>query len=88
MFIKNLKLDVIATFENHEQEWFETSVKETTLKSEKNLLKYIKKQLSYKDLIKLSLCWCCKKDIVNKYEVIQKSISQNGKYFFDINKTN
>jgi len=88
MFIENLKIDVIATFENHEQEWFETSVKETTLKSEKNLLKYIKKQLSYKDLIKLSLCWYCKKDIVNKYEVIQKSISQNGKYFFDINKTN
>ena len=32
MFINNLELDVIATFKNHEQEWFETSVKETTLK--------------------------------------------------------
>ena len=74
MFINNLELDVIATYENHEQEWFKTSVKETTLKSEKNLLNYIIKQLSYKDLIKLSLCWCCEKDIVNKYKVIQESI--------------
>ena len=85
MFINNLELDVIATFENHEQEWFKTSIKEIALKSEKNLLKYIKKQLSYKDLTKLSLCWYCEKDIVNKYKVIQESILKNGKYFFDVN---
>ena len=85
MFVNNLELDVIATFENHEQEWFKTSIKETALKSEKNLLKYIIKQLSYKDLIKLSLCWYCERDIVNKYKVIQESILKNGKYFFDVN---
>ena len=85
MFIENLKLDVIATFEIHEQEWFKTSIKETALKSENNLLVSIKKQLSYKDLIKLSLCWCCEKNVVDKYKVIQESILKNGKYFFDVN---
>ena len=86
-FIPNLKLEIIATYSNHNQEWFNCAVKAHAVKSEKNLLNYIKKQLGYGDLIKLSLCWICKKNIVDKYKVIQNSVKiNNGKYYFENNK--
>ena len=84
MFVDNLKVDVIATYENHEQDHFKLwCVRESAIKSEKKLIKYIKEQLNHKDLIKLSLCWICSKNVVDKYKTIQKSISKNGKYFFN-----
>jgi hypothetical protein len=88
MTVKNLKLDVIATFNKHEQEFFMLIfLDENTLKSEDNLLKYILKQLDHKDdLVKLSLCWICDQNIVKKYKTIQKSVSKNAKYFFEYGK--
>jgi hypothetical protein len=89
MFVDNLKVDVIATYENHEQDHFKLlCVRESAIKSEKKLIDYIKEQLinaerKEKDLVKLSLCWECSKEIVDKYKTIQKSISKNGKYFFN-----
>ena len=83
MFVDNLKLDVIATYENHEQDHFNCGVWESAIKSEKKLINYIKKHLlKDKDLVKLSLCWLCNEDIVNKYPTIQKSIKKNAKYYF------
>jgi len=83
MFVNDLRLEVIATYETNEQEFFTCGVWESAIKSEKKLINYIKEQLSHKDLIKLSLCWICSKNVVDKYKTIQKSISKNGKYFFN-----
>lgn len=88
MIVKNLKLDVIATFNKHEQEWFTLMcLDKDTLKTENNVLKYILKQLDHKDdLVKLSLCWICTQDVVKKYKTIQKSVAKNAKYFFEYGK--
>ena len=86
--IDNLKIDVIATFDNgKEQEWFKCSVWKKALESEKALISYIKMQLDYpKDLVKLSLCWECDKKIVDQYRVIRDSIKKNAKYYFENGK--
>jgi hypothetical protein len=84
MFVNDLRLEIIATYETNEQEFFTCGVWESAIKSEKKLINYIKKHLlKDKDLIKLSLCWICSKNVVDKYKTIQKSISKNGKYFFN-----
>ena len=71
-FIPNLKLDIIATYKNHNQEWFNCAVKIHAVKSEKNLLNYIKKQLGYR---------------VDRQKIIQNSVKiNNGKYYFENNK--
>ena len=86
MFVDNLKVDVIATYENHEQDHFNCGVWESAIKSEKKLIDYIKEQLRHKDLVKLSLCWECSKEVVNKYKTIQDSIEKNAKYYFENGK--
>ena len=85
MFVKKVKLDVIATYDKQEQEFFTLKfLTDEVLSSEKNLLDYVFKQLKDKtDLVKLSLCWICNKDIVNKYKTIQDSIDKNAKYYFE-----
>ena len=83
MFVDNLRLDVIATFEDNEQDHFSCGVWESAIKSEKKLINYIKQQLKHKDLVKLSLCWLCDESVVNKHKVIQDSIKKNGKYYFN-----
>ena len=87
--IDNLKIDVIATFDNgKEQEWFKCSVWKKALESEKALISYIKMQLDYpNDLVKLSLCWECDDKIVTKYKTIHDSLFyKNGKYYFENGK--
>ena len=86
MFVDNLRLDVIATFENHEQDHFSCAITNNALENKTNLLDYIKEQLHHKDLVKLSLCWECPKEIVDKFKVIQESIKQNAKYYFEDGK--
>ena len=92
MKVKDLKLEVIATYNNfHEdldgsQELFLLQfLTEDVLKSEKSLINYIKKQLNHKkDLVKLSLCWVSKdiKNLKKKYKTIQQSVDNNAKYYF------
>jgi hypothetical protein len=77
MFVKNLSINVIATFEDEHkepQDIFDLSfITKDCLKNTKSLIDYIK----------LSLCWYCDEEIVNKYPTIKKSISEdNGKYYF------
>ena len=86
MFVDNLRLDVIATYVDHEQDHFNCGVWESAIKSEKKLIDYIKEQLRHKDLVKLSLCWECSKEVVNKYKTIQDSIEKNAKYYFENGK--
>jgi hypothetical protein len=86
MFVDNLRVDVIATYENHEQDHFNCGVWESAIKSEKKLINYIKEQLRHKDLVKLSLCWLCDENVVNKYKTIQDSIKKNAKYYFENGK--
>ena len=89
MFVKNLSINVIATFElgeyEEQQEIFDIKfLTKKVLKSKKSLIEYIKLQLDpHRQLVKLSLCWYCDEEIVNKYPTIKKSISEdNGKYYF------
>ncbi len=86
MFVDNLRLDVIATYVDHEQDHFNCGVWESAIKSEKKLIDYIKEQLRHKDLVKLSLCWECSKEVVDKYKTIQDSIKKNAKYYFENGK--
>ncbi len=83
--IKGLKLNVIASFNNHDQDWFDCSLPKESLQNEKTLINFLKKLLDYpvEDLYKISLCWSCDKDTVNKYKTIKKSIDKNAKYFFE-----
>ena len=86
MFVNNIKLDVIATYNpcsDFEQEHFECAVTKKSLKNEKTLLNYITSQLESKgDLVKLSLCWVCSEETVKKYKTVEDSIKKNAKYFF------
>ena len=82
MFIDNLRVDVIATFENNKQDHFSCGVQANAIKSEKKLINYIKGMLNHEDLVKLSLCWLCDESIVKRYPTIQKSIKKNAKYYF------
>ena len=85
MFVSNIKLDVIATYEGDlEQDHFECAVTKKSLKNEKTLLNYITNQLeSEEDLVKLSLCWICNEETVKKYKTIKDSIKKNAKYYFN-----
>lgn len=82
-FIEDLKLDIIATYNGHEQEWFNCAVAPEALESEDTLLSYIRAQLSHDDLTKLSLCWITDRDEILEHPVIQESINKNAKYYFN-----
>ena len=86
MFVNNIKLDVIATYNtcsDLEQDHFECAVTKKSLKNEETLLDYITTQLNHKeDLVKLSLCWICNEETVKKYKTIKDSIDKNAKYYF------
>ena len=88
--IKNLKLEVIATYEDSEQEIFQTKLTNEVLKNETSLLNFIRSILDYatdSDLSKLSFCFICKDHILKKYKTIEKSIyKRQGKYFFQDNQ--
>jgi hypothetical protein len=83
--IKGLSINVIASFNNHDQDFFDCSLPERSLRNEKTLINFLKKLLNYpvEDLYKISLCWSCDKDTVNKYKTIKESINKNAKYFFE-----
>lgn len=89
MFLKDLSLDVIATFDNCEQDHFQLLyLQENDLKTENNLLTYIKNNFDEKfkdeNLLKLSLCWISKNmEKYKKFEVVRESIKKRGKYFFE-----
>ena len=88
--IKNLKLEVIATYEDGEQEIFQTKLTEEVLKNETSLLNFVRSILDYatdSDLLKLSFCFICKDNLIKKYKTIEESIYvKNGKYFFQDNQ--
>ena len=86
---EKIRLDVIATFENHTQDIFQIILDkntDTVLKSENDLINHLQDIINYpkdSNLKKLSLCFICDEDNVKKYPTIRKSISNNGKYFFE-----
>ena len=94
MIDTNIRIDVIATYDNiinkkkcshFDQDWFECGISQKALKSEKTLINYIKKQLrNKKDLVKISLCFICSKEMVEKYPSVKKIINErNGKFYFN-----
>ena len=90
IIVKNLRLEVIATYDRFEQEWFDCAVKATALQNEQTLIEYVKEQLEHpEDLVKLSLCWEYKGDSDSEQKqimaipVIKESIEKNAKYFFE-----
>lgn len=84
--IKDLKLQVIATFDDNDQDIFEIAYfYADELKNEASLLDSIRGHLkrSSNDLVKLSLCWICKNlKPYKKVPAIRDSLEKNGKYFF------
>jgi len=90
MLLEDTKLEVIATFKNTDQQVANLSVNESVLEDEDTLLDYIQFNLGEQgadlrddNLIKLSLCWECSKDTVEKYKTIKDSIDKKGgKYYF------
>lgn len=86
---EKIRLEVIATFENHAQDIFQIILDkniDTVLKSENDLLNHLENIIDYpkdSNLKKLSLCFICDEDSVKKYLTIKKVISNNGKYFFE-----
>ena len=90
MLLENTRLDVIATFRNTEQEFMNISVNESVLEDEDTLLDYIQFNLGEQgadlrddNLIKLSLCWECSDETVEKYKTIKDPIEKKGgKYYF------
>ena len=79
-----IKLNVIASFNNYEQDIFDMSVSPKKIVTEKDLLKSIMSNLEHpkENLYKISLCWFCGKDIIKKYNFVKESINKNAKYFF------
>jgi hypothetical protein len=83
-FIDNTMLDVIATYNKHDQEWFKCGITKKALKTENTLIDYIREQLPHnEDLVKLSLCWYAEQDVIDEYQTIQESIEKNAKYYFN-----
>ena len=80
------KLEVIATFGEHEQEGFQLPTPpEHALESEGLFIAFIFSQLEnpITDLWKLSLCWTGQFKDIRENEVFRKSVEErNGKYFF------
>lgn len=90
MLLEDTKLEVIATFKNTDQQVANLSVNESVLEDEDTLLDYIQFNLGEQgadlrddNLIKLSLCWECSEDTIEKYKTIKDSIEKKrGKYYF------
>ena len=81
MFVDNLKLDVIATYNDNRNKRCLNYIRlrKIILDCEGELLDLIKGRLDYshhENLVKLSLCWECPKEVVDKYKTIQESIDQ------------
>ena len=91
MLLQNTRLDVIATYKSMTQAFINLTVTESIIENEDTLLDYIEFSLQEMggaehkddDLIKLSLCWQCSQDTVEKYKTIKDSIEKKkGKYYF------
>ena len=83
-----IKLNVIASFNNYEQDIFDMSVSLKENATEEDLLNSVISNLEHpkEDLYKLSLCWFCGEDIIKKYNFVKESINKNAKYFFEKGK--
>ena len=83
-----IKLNVIASFNNYEQDIFDMSVSLKENATEEDLLNSVISNLEHPkdDLYKLSLCWICSDDTVKKYNFVKESVDKNAKYFFEKGK--
>ena len=78
-----IKADVIASFDNHNQEWFEISIPDEYLDNDKTIVNFLLRQLgNVSDLYKISVCWVCDVKTANKYRGVRDSIKHQGKYYF------
>ena len=76
--INKLELEVIATYEDGEQEIISADLtsdekKQNVLKSENDLLTFARNLITYptdSDLFKLSLCWIGESSVIKKYDTI------------------
>lgn len=78
-----VRVDVIASFDHHDQEWFEISIPNECLDNDRTIVNFLLRQLDHvSDLYKISLSWICGEETVNKFRGIKDSINHNGKYYF------
>tara|TARA_R100001086_G_C11712451_1_gene224549 strand:- start:238 stop:621 length:384 start_codon:yes stop_codon:yes gene_type:complete len=94
---KEISINVIATFEDEPQELFDFDIDLERLVEQKSELPQQEWQLvkeivediegDCEQLVKLSLCFYCNEEAVNKYPCIYQSIYENnGKYYFQPNQ--
>ena len=78
-----IKADVIASFDNHKQEWFEISIPDEYLDDDKTIVNFLLRQLdNVSDLYKISVCWVCDVKTASKFRGVKDSIKHQGKYYF------
>ena len=94
---KEISINVIATFEDKPQEFFDFDIDLKKLVEQKSeipqqewqLVKEIVEDIEgdCKQLVKLSLCFYCNEEEIEKYPCIYQSIYENnGKYYFQPNQ--
>lgn len=75
-----LSFQVIASFENYEQDIFDFDIDKYYIDEESFITEVLKCLENVDDLYKLSICQFC----TNKNEIMDWLLSRNGKYFFNV----
>ena len=80
-----IKADVIASFDNHKQEWFEISIPDEYLDDDKTIVNFLLRQLdNVSDLYKISVCWVCDVKTASKFRGVKDSIKHQGYAAYNI----
>ena len=88
-FIDNLRLEVIATYDNEPQEMFSIGITDHCLRSEDSMIDFIRSALDgdQDELVKLSLCWKTSEKLFAEFSTVYSTIrncsARNGKYLFN-----
>ena len=97
MFNEDINFDVILSFDDKDQEFFNFNMKLAVDTTEKDLVHsiliggFVKENLDYYpdallDLCKLSVCVSCKEKDFLKLPCIKALLKRNGKYYFQPNQ--
>ena len=84
---KTLDFQVIASFDNLEQDIFEISIMANVIKSEYDMLEYMFDTMNTNDLKQLAKFSICQR-IENERDILPWLLQTNGKYYFNTNVNN
>lgn len=81
----NINAQIITSYESQDQDFFDVAFTSKDLINEESIIKNIINHLreyKKKDLLKISMCWECSQEDVDKFPAIKESIEKNAKYYF------